>query len=355
MGSGDGVPRPLRRAADISWRFLVVAAAIGVVLLVLARLRLVVLPVVVALFLTVLLAPPVRWLERRGLPPLLATWLVLLVVLGSFAAVVYAVMPSVVSEFEGMGDAVSEGWDEVRDWLVDGPLDLEQEQIDDFFDRVGDEITEGSVGEQLVTGAALAVEIVVGVLLTLVLLFFFVKDGPRMARWLLDRVPTEQQKTVAALARRGWWVLGAYFRGTALNGLVEAAASAIVLLVLGVPLVLPVALLFFFGAFFPLVGATVAGTVATLVTLVSVGTTEALIVLAAVIAIQQLEGNVLEPFILSRVMQLHPVVVLLALTAGAVTAGLAGAFLAVPVAAALVGVVNELRGDNQLSKWPPDT
>ncbi len=185
------------------------------------------------------------------------------------------------------------------------------------------------------------------VILTVIVLFFFVKDGEQIAGWLLHLVPRERRETVRRGAGRGWGTLTAYMRGIVVVATADAVSVGLGLLLIGVPLVLPLMLLTFFGAFIPIVGAFAAGLVAVLVALVSGGLTDALLVLAMFIAVQQLEGNFLQPLVMGRAVHLHPLVVLLALTAGATVAGIAGAFLAVPLAAVVAAIGNEFRSDDE--------
>lgn len=339
------VPPTLDRLAAMSWRFLVVAAALAVVAFVLVQLRLVVLPVIAALFLATLLVPPVRWLRDRGWPPLLAAWVVTLGSVALLGAIGAAFVPLVAQELEELGSSILEGVEEVEDWLIAGPLGLSPEQVDRFFDQAIEQVraNAGSITAGVLAGAVLAVEIVAGTLLTIVLLFFFLKDGPKITGWIRSHVSGSRRDLLETLGRRAWMTLGAYIRGTALIGVADAVLIGIGLLVIGVPLVAPLMVLTFLGAFFPLVGAVVAGLVAALVALVSGGPIDALLVVGIVVVVQQVEGDVLAPLVLGRAVKLHAVVVLLALTAGAVVAGVAGAFLAVPAAGVAAAIGNELR------------
>lgn len=345
----------LDRAAGVAWRALVVVAGLAVVVLALARLRLVVLPVIVSALLATVLAPPVAWLARRGLPRLAATWAVLLGVAALAVGLGFLLIPSVADQFRQLGPTLSESRQKVEDWLADGPLDLSAEDVDRYTEEALDQL--GGRGNEIVSGvfsgAVLAGEIVAGVLLTFVLTFFFVKDGPRLASFALRQVAEEHHELARALGRRALGSATGYVRGVAVVGLVDAVIIGIGLAVIGVPLVLPLAVLTFVAAFFPLVGATLAGAVAALVALVSGGVTDALLVLAVVVVVQQVEGHVLAPLVLGRAVALHPVVIILVLGGGAVVGGLVGAFLAVPVTAVIVAVAGELKSRGILGPAPP--
>lgn len=345
------VPRLLALTAAYAWRFLVVVAAAVILVYVLVTLRLIVIPMVVALLLSTLLVPLAERLRKRGLPSLLATWIVFGLSLGLLAAIVYFIVPAIADELDNLSRDVRQGTEDVITWLTEGPLDLTRAEIDGYIDRIADQVRErqSSIVSGAFKGAYLLVEVVIGALLTAVLTFFFVKDGNRIATALLEMFPRRRQDDIRTVSRRSWEALGAYIRGTAIVGIVDAVAIGGTMLVLGVPLVIPIAVITFFGAFFPLVGAVVAGVIAALVALVTTGFVPALILAAATIVVQQVEGDVLQPLVLGRAVNLHPLVILLSLTAGAIVAGIAGAFLAVPVAAVGAVVVAHLRGQE------PDT
>jgi predicted PurR-regulated permease PerM len=329
------VPQGLQRAGALAWRFVAIVAAGWLIVVALVRLRVAVLPLIIAIMITTLLGPAAGWLRARGWPRLLAAWSVLLLSLALFASVFALLAPQVAAEIGELGSDVRAGFQQILRWLAEGPLQLTQEQIDSYIDRVQDQLStnSGVITSGVVAGAVKAGEIIAGILLTLVLVFFFVKDGDAMFGWATDRLRPEQRRHARALGARAWSALSAYVRGTAVIALVDAVLIGIALVLIGVPLIVPLMVLTFLGGFFPLVGAVVAGAVAALVALVSGGVLDALLVAGATTVIQQVEGDVLQPVVLGRAVRLHPVVVLLALTAGAVLAGIAGAFLAVPVTA----------------------
>lgn len=336
---------PLRVAAEYSWRFLIVVAALYVTAYLIVKLRVVVLPVIFALFLTAILHPLVDRLRARGWKPLLATWLVLLgflVLLGGFGT---AIGYPTSREMDDVGEKVREGSEQVLKWAAEGPLDLSEADIQRYIDQAAARLSEnqGEIASGVVAGAVLVGEAIAGIILTLVLTFFFLKDGPGITAWFSRLIPRRNREHANELGRRAWTTIGKYLRGTALVALVDGILIGILLLVLGVPLVAPLALLTFIGGFFPLIGATLAGVIAALVALVTKGVFQALIVGAGILVIQQVEGDVLQPVIMGRAVRLHPVAILLALTAGAVTAGIVGAFLAVPIAAIAATTGNYLR------------
>lgn len=348
----ERVPEPLRITAAWSWRLILVAIAVAGIVYAIVHLLLVVLPVIFALLLATVLAPLVELLARRGWPRPLATTAVLLgalIVLGGiFAALI-------LQSIDALGDlnfSLSAGIERVRDFLND-TFGLSEGRVDDLLEQARDYLTTSGLGQTVVGGTLVAFEVIVGLLLAIALLFFFLKDGARMWGWLSGALGESRRRHIDEIGRRAFVVLGGYVRGSAIVGAFDATLLAVVLLLLGVPLVVSLAVLTFFAAFFPIIGGTVAGVVAALVALATEGIVDALIVTAAIIVIQQVEGNVLQPLVMGRVLRLHPVVIILALTAGATLAGIIGAFLAVPVAAVGVAAGKYLRGLSGEPDVPP--
>ncbi|MBW3615769.1 MAG: AI-2E family transporter, partial [Actinobacteria bacterium] len=291
------------------------------------------------------LSPPVRWLEHRRLPSLVATWAVFLAVATVFTAAFMLFGAQVAEEVTELPGAIDEAVGDGRSWLVDGPLDLDKADVERWVERAQEAI--GGNRQRIFSGALsyafAALHLVAGLLMTLVLAFFFVKDGPRMVDWTLDQFGPSARRDVAEIGRRTWSTITGYIQGSALDGLVEAILKAIALLILGVPLVIPLAVLTFFGGFIPFVGALLAGAVSALVALATQGPLAALVVVGVSVAIQNIEGDVLQPLIMGKVIKLHPVVVLVSVTTAGLLLGLPGAFLAVPVVASAANVIGYLR------------
>lgn len=341
----DGVPPALRTAGGIAWRILAIVAVIAVLIFLAVHLAVVVVPLILALILSTLATPVARWLERIGLPSALAALIVvvggILALLGGLAALV----PMFVAQAADLGPTVLEGVESVLAWLEDGPLGIDRAQLETWMSQALGAIQEqaGQLAGSALQVATTTIGAITAFILTIILTFFLVKDGEAIAGWLLDRVPEEHRDLVAASGTRGWESLGGYVRGTATVAFVDAVGIGLGLLILGVPLVLPLAVLVFFGGFIPIVGATVSGLLAVLVALAAEGLVTALIALGIVLLVQQIESDVLQPVIMRRVVPLHPLVVLLVLAAGARLVGLIGALLAVPLAAVVSAVGNEVR------------
>ena len=327
---GDGV----LRAGRYAW------AALGVVVLtVLAGMALsyvgfVVVPLVLALFPAAALLPAVEWLVRRRVPRAVAALLVVLGVLAVLVGVIAGLVPLVADQVPAVADAVSRAAGQLEQTLRRLPFDVGVSSLRELATRVAGGGAGGMLGGTLSVTAGV-VEFLAGTLLLLVALFCYLQDGPRMARSALGLLQERTRELVREIGCRAWVTLGGYFRGLLLVAAVDAVFIGAGLLLLGVPLALPLAALVFLGALFPVVGAVLATLLAALVALADGGFGLALAVLALAVAVEQLEGNVIYPLLMSRAVRPPPFLVLVAVAIGATALGVLGAFLAVPVAACL--------------------
>ena len=348
----ERVPAWLDTSVQYTWRGLVMALGVAVVIFALTQLYLVSLPIILALILATLCVPPARRLERIGLPRLAAAFVVVIGGIGSLIGVGALLTPTFIEQGRELQPSVAEGVDSVLIWLEEGPIGYDRTEVEQLFNQALESL-EGQAGTIASQVGSIAVAIGQGIAalsLAIVLLFFFVKDGEQIVAWFIKLMPDHARDTVRAAGARGWVALSGFVRGTALVALIDALGIGIGLFFLGVPAYLPLAVLIFFGGFIPVIGATVTGLLAVLVALASGGFTTALAVGGLVLVVQQVESNVLQPTIMRRAVALHPVVILGVLTAGAVLIGIAGAFLAVPLAAVAAAVGNELRLRNELAK-----
>jgi putative heme transporter len=333
VAAADGPLQRLLTAGRVGWAIIGVTGAVVIVGFVIGRLSLVVVPVVLALFPATLLMPMANRLKRR-LPDALAASITLVAGFVAIGLVIGLMVPLVAAELPGLADTASEGVVEVARFLDEGPFGLDLGGVAGLIDRTREQLGDlGELAGPALDAAMAALEIVVATVLLLVVLFFYLKDGGRIGRGLLAVVPSHLRPRLQRAGEQAWQTLGAFFRGQLLIALVDAVAIGIGLALLRVPLALPLAVLVFFGGLFPIVGAVTAGALAVLVALAHGGLVLGLVVLALIVAVQQLEGNVLEPLILSQVVKLPALVVVLAVTAGAITFGVLGAFLAVPITA----------------------
>lgn len=333
---GDALGRIAQRCAQA----LLVLTVVVLVLYASIQLKLVVIPVLIALIVASAFRPLVRVLERR-MPRLLAAVLSLLAGVLVFGGIVTIAVLQVESQFANLSRSVTSGVDRVIVFINEGPFKIGAAQIRSIQNTVVDFVTSSQFGAGALAGVSTAVQLITGIVLAVIVLFYFMKDGPLIWAFLIKPL----RPILHAKARRAGdsavQSLGGYVRGTAIVAFVDAAAIGIAMLILQVPLAVPLAIVVFIGAFIPLVGATVAGVISALVTLVTVDLQAAIIVAIVVIAVQQLEGNFLSPVVLGRSLRLHGLVVLLALTAGTILGGIIGTLLSVPTAAVAWAIIKQ--------------
>jgi predicted PurR-regulated permease PerM len=278
---GPDVPPALRLLAGWSWRLLVVLTAAGLVIYLLILLKVIVVPVIIALFLATLLVPLVRWLEARGwshLPAVLAVFLGAVLLL---ALIIAGFVPLIGNELGTLRQRADEGVREVQEFIASRPFGLSEADLNRYLEQARDRFAENSSGltRGVVGGVTLVGEVITGLILCLFLTFFFVKDSQRFTRWILDFVGRHREYHLREIGTRSATAVSSYLRGQASVGLVDAVFIGIGLAIVGVPLVIPLSFLTFVAAFLPLVGAFIAGALAALVALVTKGFTAALIVI----------------------------------------------------------------------------
>jgi predicted PurR-regulated permease PerM len=330
----DGVPSGLRTAAAWSWRLIVVIAGGYVLLTAAAYVAVVIIPVIVALLLAALLQPGAAWLVRRRWPRSLAALTMLIVGLGVVSGIITLVIQQISAGLTDLAQQVSEGIGQVQTFVV-RTFPITRGQLEDAVTTLQETLVDNqdTLASGALTTAATVGEVFTGIVLALFTLFFFLKDGRSIWLWLVGLFPSESRAYIDEAARRAWRTLIAYVRATVAVALVDAIGIGIGLAVLGVPFVIPLSALVFLGAFIPIIGSFLAGTVAVLVALVSEGPITALIVFGIVVAVMQLEGHVLAPLLLGRAVHVHPLAVVLAIAAGLLIAGIFGALIAVPTVA----------------------
>lgn len=340
----DSVAPLVRKAAAWAWRILVILSAVAALLLLMWQLRVIVVPVALAVILTALLLPAVDRLDQRGMPRGGAVALVLLGGLGLFGGILTFVVSQFISGLPGLVAEVTRSIDNATNWLIDGPAHLSREQIDKAGDTAAAALRDNQ--EKLTSGAlstaATLTEIVTGALLTLFTLIFLLSGGRGIYAYLTKIVPAGSRDRVRDAGRAGFGSLIGYVRATFLVALVDAVGIGAGLAILGVPLALPLASLVFLGAFVPLIGAVLTGFVAVVVALLAKGFIYALITLGLIFAVQQLESHVLQPLLMGRAVSIHPLAIVLAIAAGAVSAGIIGALLSVPLLAFLNSAIRVL-------------
>ncbi|WAU85182.1 AI-2E family transporter [Streptomyces sp. Qhu-G9] len=343
------VPWGVRVAAEAGWRLLVLAGTLWVLMRVISAVQLVVLAFVAALLITALLQPTVARLRRHGVPHGLATAMTAVLGFVVLGLVGWFVVWQVMENIDNLSSQIQDGIDELQRWLLDSPFHVTEDQIKDIAkslrEAVGantDEITSAGL-----EGVTVIVEALAGILLTMFSTLFLLYDGKRIWEWSLKLVPAAARPGVAGAGPRAWRTLTAYIRGTVVVALIDAIFIGLGIFFLDVPMAVPLAVFIFLFAFIPLVGAVVSGALAVVVALVTQGVFTALMTLLVVLAVQQIEGHILQPFILGRAVRVHPLAVVLSVAAGGVVAGIGGAVVAVPLVAVTNTVVGYLRSHSR--------
>ncbi|MGH3336534.1 MAG: AI-2E family transporter [Nocardioides sp.] len=352
------VPWGVDLAAAWAWRFLVIVAAGYLIARVLGFFAVITLPLVIALLIAALVTPVVNALHAIGVPRRLAAAFVVIGGIAFIAALLSFAGQQVAQGAADLADQVVRGLEEIRDWLQNGPLNASDSQINDVIQSAQEAITEqsregGALSQVTEVGTAVG-HVVAGFFIVLFSTFFFLADGERIWAWTVRLAPRAAREHVDGSGRVAWVSPTQFVRATVLVAAVDAIGIMIVAAVLGVPFVLAIGVLVFLGAFVPMIGATIAGIVAILVALVAQGPITALLMLAGVIGVQQLEGHVLQPFLMGRFVRVHPLGVIVAIGCGVLVAGIAGALVAVPLAAAGNAVVQHLAGDTEVGDDEPD-
>lgn len=355
----EDVPHPLRIAAAWSWRLLMVAAATVAVIWVIGRLHRVVIPVAIALLLAALLSPAMLFLrDRLGLHRTLSTALVMIGGLAVIAGTLTLVITQFVNSWSELSAKSQSGINKIQDWLKKGPFHLTDQQLNSVFDAVQNWLKahQSTLTTGAVSTATTAVDVLASIFLIFFTTFFFLRDGHRIWTFLVNLLPAAGREPLGSAGEQSWHTLVAYVRATVLVAFIDAVGIAIGLVIFRVDLVFPLAALVFLGAFIPIVGATLSGTVAVLVALVTNGPVVALAIVAWVIGVQQLEGHVLQPVIMGRAVAIHPLAVIVAIATGVVLAGIIGALVAVPIVAVLNTAVRHLaaRRADEPEPPPPD-
>ncbi|WP_442791421.1 AI-2E family transporter [Micromonospora sp. NBC_01813] len=349
------VPHALRIAAAWSWRLIVIGVLGWALLSIIGRVRIVVIPLLVALLLAALLAPAVGWLLRARMPRTLSTAVVLIAGLAGVIGTLTLVVNEFITGLPDLSVKAQAGIGQIQDWLRTGPLKVSDGQLDEYIESGQRWINENTqtLTSGAVSTAGTVVELFTGALLVLFATFFFLRDGQRIWRFMVGMFPTAARWRVDDAGRASWMTLVAYVRATVLVAFIDAVGIGIFLVLFDIPFAFALAALVFLSAFIPIIGATLSGIVAILVALVDSGWVTALIILGVVIGVQQLEGNVLQPLIMGRAVAIHPLAVVLAVTAGVVLAGIVGALVAVPLIAVLNTAVRRLARRRHVAGPPP--
>ncbi|XVQ83488.1 AI-2E family transporter [Microbispora siamensis] len=340
----ERVPPTLATLAAWSWRLLLLGAMVYFLWQIIGRISFVVMPVVVALLLAALLYPLTRRLRVAGLRPIYATWITMLLGLALIVGIGFLIGVRANEEFPRLVLQIQVTVRNVQDWLLHGPLHLKEAQIADFVDQLSSQITQyrSQITSTVLSGATAVVEVLTSIVLILFVTFFLLKDGDRIWTWFL-RAFGGAAPRVDRAGRAAWATISHYVHGTVAVAAIHGLVIGVVLAGMRVPLWAPLAVLVFLASFIPIVGILFAGGIATLVTFGSQGWVYALIFVGILVVEQQLENHVLQPLIVGRALEFHPLAIILVLAVGGVLGGIAGAVVAVPLTAVIYRALPELR------------
>jgi predicted PurR-regulated permease PerM len=353
VGPPADVPRWLRTSAGWAWRLLLLAALLYVAGKVAGLLYVVIVPFAAAILLTALLQPLTLRLRRHGLGPLGATWCTLLLAFAVIGGTVWLVTTRVEAEYPALVTQVGRTSTQIQNWLASSPFHIRTGNLEKISDNLVNYLSQhrSTVEGAALTGGRIAVELLAGIVLCFFISFFLIKDGERIWAWLISGFSPARRNRANLAGHAAWHAVVYYVRGTVAVAAIHAIVMGITLSIIGSPLVAPLAVFMFVAAFVPLAGVLIAGTVAILIVLASKGLIAAVIVLAVMVVMNQLEGHLLQPQVVGKMVKLHPLAVILVLAVAGVVAGIAGAVVAVPITAALTSATRALRQDSA----PDDT
>ena len=351
--SDADLPFALRVAAAWSWRTAIILVVAWAIAWALAQLSFLVIPVLVAALLAGLLSPVVGWLRRARVPKGLAVAITEVGFIAAVAGLLTLVGRQISIGFAQLWDEALAGLAEVQKWLAEGPLQLTSAQLEAYTQDAQRllQTNQGTLVSGVLSVGSSAGHFLAGALITLFVLVFFLLEGERIWRFLVGLLPRQARPAADGAGRRGWTSLVSYVRVQVLVAAVDAVGIGVGAAILGVPLALPLGILVFVASFIPVVGALVSGAVAVLLALVANGLVNAVVMLAIVVAVQQIESHVLQPLIMGRAVSLHPVAVILAVAAGSYIAGIPGALFAVPTLAVTNSAVRYIAARGWENSW----
>lgn len=343
----ENVPFGVRLAAAWSGYWLVIAAGVVVCLWVLAKLGIVTVAMVAGIMIAAFLQPLAGWMARKGVPRGLAALSAFFVGLGGFAVLIWFVVAQVMASSGDLSHRVTKAENSTRKWLVTGPLHVDGSTADDYTIHLSDTISShmGGLSSQLASGAGMAMSVFSGVLVTLFCLLFLLADDGSIYRWCVGILPKSAQSYAEVAGAAAWQTLVVYMRSLVLLALINALAMLPIMWLAHVPLVLPLTVALFLGSLIPMIGVLIAGALLFVVALIANGMVTAIVMMVALLLVIQLFGNLLNPIILGKFVNLHPIVILLGVTGGTLLGGAFGAFVAVPVIAVINNAVKAIRAE----------
>jgi len=345
------VPTGIHLAAAWSWRFIAIVAALAVAVLLIIQLSFLVIPLLIAVLLAVLAAPVAQWLRRHRVPGWLATLLTIVGLLSAVTGLVWLVVEQIRQDWTSLQERSVVAYEDFIAYLLESPLHVTEAQLNVWLEQLAEQL---NLNSAWILSGALSISssvgsVLVGAGLAVFALVFFVHDGERILRWLIGLLPQEARAPVAGASHRGFETLTRFVSVQIFVAVVDAIGIGLGAFFLGLPLVIPIAVAVFLGGFVPIIGAFAAGGLAAFIALVYEGPIAALIMIAIVLAVQQLEGQILQPLVMGAAVRVHPLAVVLAVAAGGFLAGIPGVLFAVPIVAYLNVFVSYLANREWLS------
>lgn len=346
------LPLGVRVAAAWSWRLILIGIAVAAFVWLVSQVAIIVIPVIIALLLSALLHPIVHAFEKRGLPRGLGVATAMVALIVAVTALVWLIVSQLKAGFGDVARKAAQSWQDILNWIESAPFGLSADQVNSFMEQIFKTVNDhqGQIWSGALSVTTTAGQVVAGALLTLFSLIFLLIDGKRIWYWVLGFFPKRAHAAADAAGKNGWVSVGQYVRVQVLVAFMDAVGIGIGAVVLGVPLPIPIAILVFLGSFIPFLGAISTGALAVFIALVYNGPINALVMLGVVILVNQIEGHILQPLVMGSAVKVHPLGVVLAVSTGALLAGIPGALFAVPLTAAASAMVDTLVE----RRWDPD-
>ncbi len=346
------LPLGVRVAAAWSWRLILIGIAVAALVWLISQVAIIVIPVIVAMLISALLYPVVHLFERKGLPRGLGVLAALVMFIVAVTGLVWLIVSQLRAGFGDVARKATQTWNDILAWIESAPFGLSADQVNSFVEQLTKTVSDhqGQIWSGALSVTTTAGQVVAGALLTLFSLIFLLIDGKRIWYWVLGFLPKRAHAATDSAGKNGWVAVGQYVRVQVLVAFIDAVGIGLGAVVLGVPLPIPIAIMVFLGSFIPFLGAISTGAVAVFIALVYNGPINALIMLGVVILVNQIEGHVLQPLVMGNAVKVHPLGVVLAVSTGALLAGIPGALFAVPLTAAASAMVDTFVE----RRWDPD-
>jgi putative heme transporter len=337
----DTVPNGMRIAGAWSWRILVVLGVLAAFIYLMTLLSEILIPFLIGLVVAALLVPLSNWMQRHHVPKWIAVVVSLVGGIAAVAALIWLVVDQIASSYPSLKKATLAQYDTIRQFVLDSGLGISQSDVNKYLDQITDwlQSNSGSILSGVASAGSSLTHVLTGLFIVIFTLIFLLIDGKNVWRWVVRVFPKKARSAIDGAGVAGWTTLTSFVRVQIFVAFVDAVGIGITAAILQLPLVVPIAVFVFLGAFIPVVGAIVTGFLAVLIALLFNGWVAAVWMLVGVLAVQQLEGHVLQPLVMGNAVKVHPLAVVLGVTAASGIAGIAGAFFAVPLMATVNSMI----------------